>query len=378
MKHTELKYLGLTVILLSVYATFFILQPIVDYSSETLYDGKQYLKIVEYFSSENNSYLVNFPFNSRIGIPYLVSFFPSPLLGFTIVNGLSLIAFFSLLSYFLTKYMQANFTQLTGVLLWLSLHFAGPLRYYIHDPMSIDLPIMVLEGLVVLAFFKKNTALLFVAAICGIFIKESMIALLVLLIIASILFHKKDFIKPLILTLICTIVIKTSIGIQFPMAIPNWKYNSVITLLFKLKFIALHPIELLQWSTSLLFVGGLFSLQIKKTKALTSEQKTICMTAIYGLVISMLGGEDYARLLFTSSIFIFSVLIYFTKNTNPKVLVYLIFGSLPFLRITDILTTKNSYLTFPEYFDALTCCIWLGYFIMTASMYAFYKRRKKV
>ena len=206
MKQHDIKHFGLFIAILSIYLIFFIFQPIVDYSSNTLYDGKQYLKIAEYFAGTTNEYLVNFPFNTRIGVPFIVSFFPSSLVGFTVINMISLFSFYALLNYFFMRYIKATFIQTAAVLLWLSLHFAGPLRYYIHDPMSIDLPIMVLEGLVVLAYLKKKPLLLFIAAVCGIFIKESMIPLLVLLLISSLIFHKKTLLKLLLFTLILSLI----------------------------------------------------------------------------------------------------------------------------------------------------------------------------
>jgi hypothetical protein len=375
MKLPKMKHLALVGIILTIYLVYFILQTQVDYSSDTLYDGKQYIKIVNYFSNYSTNYNVDFPFNSRIGVPYLVSLFANTITGFLIINAVSLFAFLIILSYFLTNYIKATFAQLTGVLLWVSLHFAGPLRYYIHDPMSIDLPSMVFEGLVVLSFLKQKTIFLVCAAICGIFIKESMIPLLAILIISSFLFQQKKLLKPLLLTLLLTIIIKTIIGFQFPMVISNWKYNSVITLLFKLKFIVQNPIEFFQWATSLLFVCGVFLLRFKLPKNLSSQQKTIFLIAVYGLIISLLGGEDYARLLFTSSIFIFSMLIYFIQKTDTKITLYLILGSFPFIRITAILPRNNSYLTFPEYFDVNTCLVWLGYLLLATIIHKYYQRR---
>lgn len=87
------------------YITYFILQPSVDYYSATPYDCKQYLKGASYFSGEVNEYLVTYPFNSRIGVPYLTSYLSSidVITAFIVINSISLVFFFWLLIIFLKK-----------------------------------------------------------------------------------------------------------------------------------------------------------------------------------------------------------------------------------------------------------------------------------
>ena len=135
----KLKYPLLFGAVAAIYIIYYILQPYIDYSAGVLYDGKKYLKIASYFNTENTAYSIAFPFNSRIGVPFVASFFSNHLATFSILNTIFLIPFFGILFYFLKEYAKGTFTHIAFVLLWLSLHYIGPIRYYIHDPVSIDL-----------------------------------------------------------------------------------------------------------------------------------------------------------------------------------------------------------------------------------------------
>jgi hypothetical protein len=374
----RLRYILLFCVIVAVYITYYVLQPYIDYTADILYDGKKYLKIAYYFMNEATSYSIDFPFNSRIGVPFVVSFFSDHLITFSVLNIISLVLFFCILVYFLIEYTGAKFAHITFVLLWLSLHYIGPVRYYIHDPVSIDLQIMVVETLVVLSFFKKRGLSVVFLAVIGVFIKESIIPLLVVLALSSYLFFNKDLLKSILSALIITIVIKVILGFEYPMAVPNWKYNSVITLLYRLKVIFLHPLELLQWLTSLLFIGSLFLVKIKRVYKLSSEQKTILLLAFYGLGISLLGGGDYSRLLFVSSVYIFTSLLLFMREVDSREFMFLLLGSVPFMRINYILPRQYSYKTYPEHFDVLTCVVWLAYFLIVLVVCKMYWDRKKV
>ncbi len=374
------KHLILFLLVVAIYYTYATLQPTVDYDSTIPYDGKQYSTIAHHFSSDSTDFSVVFPFNSRIGVPFIVSLLPASyaVSGFTILNTLCLTLFYVTFVYFLKTYAKASFEHIAFAVLWLSLHFTGPLRYYLHDPIGVDLQIMVIEGLVVLSFFNKKSIALIGLAVLGIFVKESIIPLLVILSISSFFFHKKQLLTSLITALILTIIIKSIIGHFFPPAIANWKYNSVITLLFRMKFLILHPTEILQFLSSLVFIGSLFLIKIRPIKKLNNEQKSILLIALYGIGITILGGKDYTRILFISSIYIFTALLIFLKNTSHREFIYLLIGSLPFLRVFTVLPEQYSYKTFPEYFDVTTCLIWLSYFILAFIIYKYTKRTNAV
>jgi len=373
------KYTLLFFCVLLIYISYFFAQTSVDYFSDTPYDGKQYLNAENYFSSDASDYNVCYPFNTRVGVPYLVALFPSvdvvPM--FTIVNSISLICFYSLLIYFLRYYAKASFQNISFVVLWMSLHFMGPLRYYFHDPVSIDLPAMVLEGTVVLAFFKRWNVVVVVSAVLSLFVKESIIPLLVILLIASVLFHKRESLLVLISTLGVVVAVKMYIGEVFPMAVYDMKYKSYLTLYYNIERIFDDPVEILQWSASLLFIGSLFLVTIRPLKGLNKEQKTLLLLALYGVGIGQVAGNDYTRLQFFSVIFIFSALVLFLKNIKPVTFILLVLGSIPFLRVFTILPERYSYKTFPEYFDANTCILWLSYFFIVLVIYTTYSQWNK-
>ncbi|HAI76906.1 MAG TPA: hypothetical protein DCM08_11735 [Microscillaceae bacterium] len=53
----------------------FISQPALDYSLCPQCDGHQYLAAYRYFKGETNVYQVNFPFHSRVAVPWLAAQF---------------------------------------------------------------------------------------------------------------------------------------------------------------------------------------------------------------------------------------------------------------------------------------------------------------
>jgi hypothetical protein len=368
------NYFILFGIVICSFVLYLVLQPSVDYYSTTPYDGKQYLKSAQYFTGEKAEYSVVYPFNSRIGVPYLSSLIPS--LGivtmFIVINSLCLVFFFLLLVRFLKDYGLSSFRVIAFVVLWLSFHFMGPIRYYFNDPLSIDLPAMVLEAVVVLMFLQKRAIFLILSAIASVFFKESVIPLLVILSFSSLLFFDRQLFIAIIISLISVVVIKWQLGVFFPMEIVNSEYKSYYTLYNNIKRVLLDPREILEWAVSLVFTGSLLLVKIKRLREVTPEQKTILLVALYGLGIAQVGGNDYTRLQFFSSIFVFTAIAMFLRKISYLELSCLALGSLPFLRVFTILPELNSYKTFPEYFDVLTCCLWLSYFLFVLVLYKVY------
>ena len=174
----------------------------------------------------------------------------------------------------------------------------GPIRYYFHDPASIDLPAMVLEGLVVLSFFKRWNSILVVAAVLSLLVKESIIPLLVILSVASIVFHNRQSLLVVAITLTLLVILKSVIGEIFTMEIVYWEYKSVFTLFNNFKRLLLDPVEVLQWLASLLFISSLFLVEIRPLKGLNQDQKTVLLLGLYGIGIAQVGGNDYTRLQF--------------------------------------------------------------------------------
>ena len=374
----DIKYTALFSVVLISYVTYLLLQPSVDYYSAIPYDGKQYLKGAAYFAGGVEEYLVGYPFHSRIGVPYVTSLFSTidVVTMFIVINSISLVFFFWLLIVFLKTYGNSSFQNISFVVLWMSFHFMGPVRYYFHDPVSIDLPAMVLEALVVLSFFKRWHIILVIAAVLSLFVKESIIPLLVMLSIASVFFHRGQSLVMLLSTLVLVVITKWQIGEFYSMEFFYWKYKSIYTLYYNIKRVILDPVEILQWLASLLFIGSLFLVKIKPLKGLDQNQKTILLLGLYGVGIALVGGNDYTRLQFFSGIFIFSSLVIFMRNIPQKQFFLLLVCSLPFLRLFTIFPKKYSYKTFPEYFDAFTCVLWIGYFLLIFGLYHYFDRRR--
>ena len=377
------KYLILFGLVCLIFCSYLIKQQAIDYNCEIPYDGKQYLKATSYFLGDVPEYSVTYPYNSRIGIPYICSFLDDvqPITSFMIINFVSLIFFFWLLIIFLKTYGEASFKNISLIVLWISFHVMGPVRYYLHDPASVDLPAMVLEAFIVLSFLKRWNALLVITALMSILVKESIIPLLITLSAASIFFHQRRSLIVLISTLISVIAIKWVVSSYFPMAIEYWTHHSTLTLYYNFRRVLSNPIEILRWLTSFVFVGSLFLVKIRTIKNLNQDQKTVLLMALYGLCIAQVGGNDYSRLQFFSGILIFTALSIFMGKLTKLEFIFLTAGSIPFLRLFTILPAKHSYKSFPEYFDATTCCYWLGYFLLVLIFYytsVYLKKRKSL
>ena len=147
------NYIYLIVILLITFGAFSYYQasqPIVDYEKCTLCDGNKYSSIFNYFEDNAEEYNVKYPFHSRILVPYLATLLSGSLTdNFQILNLL-----FSLISvviiFLIWKKLNIPITLISIGMFWLIFHWTGMIRLNAFDPITVDVPLYLFHGLLLL------------------------------------------------------------------------------------------------------------------------------------------------------------------------------------------------------------------------------------
>ena len=77
-----------------LYLVYHLFQSHISYELEPLLDGHHYLRAHLYFNGNINNYNVGFPFNTRIGVPFLASLVPTddPIINFKVIHILFVVA----------------------------------------------------------------------------------------------------------------------------------------------------------------------------------------------------------------------------------------------------------------------------------------------
>ena len=178
----------LIVLIISICLFFLYLsiQPHITYSFSTLFDGSKYIKIYNFFAQTGDAYDVIFPLNARILVPYLSSLLPfdDPIKNFNALNLIFIIL--SILSvYILWKQLKISSGHIMTGFFWLLIHWVGIIRHNIFDPITVDVPLYLLQTLLLLIILKKQYLWLILLGPLATIQKESFPALLIVVLLVS-------------------------------------------------------------------------------------------------------------------------------------------------------------------------------------------------
>jgi hypothetical protein len=295
--------IGLGLLLSLIY---YSIQPPNNFSVNEKADANEYLKIYAFFDSQTPWENVRFGIHNRMVVPYLATLVPGEDTRFQFFVVNTLFALLSLMAiFYLLDFLEIKLSYIFIALTFFSLHYVGPFRQNAIGPINVDIPVYLFEVLLVLGFLKKNYLLPILLAPVAVATKELFIAYYLMIFFVAVscrIFLKNDQISMTKagLALIVAVVTKMILNHYFPSATPS--RNSLLVIAFHLREMLQHPQHLWMWSLSIFAAfGGFIFLIVKKNwrfQINNTNHVVIHALAFTSLLLSIIGGMDYTRLIF--------------------------------------------------------------------------------
>ncbi|MGE0930771.1 hypothetical protein [Peijinzhouia sedimentorum] len=348
-----------------VYMTFvaiaclvaFMAQSIPNFAELPLADYHHYMTAYDYFAGNLDSFEVRFPYNQRIFIPWLAAQLPiaNPIHSFLLINLIITLVG----AYFWLKIWQfLNFSQIKiiGITFFFLLHFAGWLRLHIFDPVTTDPAQMAIYAVGLYILLKRHYYYLIPFSILSLLIKESTIALLMAFLICGFLMResKRNIVLIAIVTIIAFLGLLIINSHFAGLGTPSKGF--LYSIYNNLSLLLSQPDLILRWLAALLVVfGGFPALVFSSRNNWNWDQadKILVITGLSILGLSLIGGQDYTRLIMFSAPLLLTFVIKNAGKENWKWILTLI-GSLPLMyllgRIPDPVEKREEFeALFPEY-----------------------------
>lgn len=343
-------YLILAIIAITSVLIFSFSQNNIKYD-KPLYDGYHYLNITKSFKGEQT--IVSSPFHKRPLTSYLVHLMGDNnlVLKYKIINlSFGLLSFFCLCVSLIR--LKIDFKYIYLIALLYLIHWAGPIRLTLFDPVNTDGAVYLVLSLFLLAFAYQYRLLMFIIIGIGILIKEMFIPLYIGTLLWSSIKNKK--ISLIIFGLVYGAAMLFSqhiwtshlnIKIVGNHSIFNVIYNNILDIINK-------PHILFTYLVTFTLIYGPFMNVLSKRNFFKGNNKPFefLFYAIILVLLPLIGGRDYSRLLFLN----FSVFIFLIVQNNLKfkriefftTLALIIIVSRPF----DLIPIEHKYLSswFPE------------------------------
>ena len=347
------------------------LQPPVDYPQAPLFDGNQYLKIRAFLAGNTESYQVSFPYNGRVLVPFLSLLVPveDPIAAFEILNLLFTLASLGVI-FLLWKDLRLSPLYRFAGFFWLVFHWTGIVRLNLFDPVTVDLPLYLFQALLVLIVLRKKFFWLLGLAPIATAQKESFLVLMMVL-SAYGLFYRRELDKKDLtyigLALLLSLLVKVGLSRIFPPLEPD--RNSLITIAYHLKLLALDPFRILRWIAAIFVAYGgllLVSLQGVSWKKFNQEELLLAgFTAVYFL-FGLVAGGDMLRIVFLGFPFVMTLILLRLRDHADNLVIIGLVLSLPLMKLRSVIPDPvNSWEDFaewyPEYASWQMVLIWLGY-----------------
>lgn len=285
---------------------YYTIQPPNNFSVNEKADANEYLKIYAFFDSQTPWENVRFGIHNRMVVPYLATLVPGEDARFQFFVVNTLFALLSLMAiFYLLDFLEIKRSYIFIVLTFFSLHYVGPFRQNAIGPINVDIPVYLFEVLLVLGFLKKNYLLPILLAPVAVATKELFIAYYLMIFFVAVccrIFLKNDQISMTKagLALIVAVATKMILNHYFPSATPS--RNSLLVIAFHLREMLHNPQHLWMWSLSIFAVfGGFIFLIVKKNwrfQINNTNHVVIHALAFTSLLLSIIGGMDYTRLIF--------------------------------------------------------------------------------
>ncbi len=341
------------VLLSGVFVGYTFLQPVLNYASCPLCDGNFYYQIYEW-TKEKSIQIPKSPYQSRFLIPLLASVLPLEakyaFWGIHLVFGL--LSIYIVVKIWIKIHIRPIFIFF-GVL-WITLHWIGIFRHNIWDYIAVDSPVIAIHGLLVLILLEKKYKWAYPVCLLGIFIKESILPLLLASFVWALWNEQK--IKESRHLLISAIMGFSLLSYTQNYLNPQ-SVSSVRIMAFHLKELIFEPYILLIWLVALFWAYGL-GIWFAERKGLF-YWLAVCYT-----IMGLLGGRDAARILFLGYPFIMTSILIGLEKLENKQAIILFLLSIPFLRLFELFPQEygEEYLNFfPESAKSYQFIYFFGY-----------------
>ena len=367
----------LIVLIISICLFFLYLsiQPHITYSFSTLFDGSKYIKIYNFFAQISDAYDVIFPLNARILVPYLSSLLPfdDPIKNFNALNLIFIIL--SILSvYILWKQLKISSGHIMTGFFWLLIHWVGIVRHNIFDPITVDVPLYLLQTLLLIIILKKQYLWLILLGPLATIQKESFPALLIVVLLVSLYedYRGKSNYKNsiiILLSLIMSFAAKAITEYYFPPSDPG--KNSIIVVLFHMKETIVNPFRFVRWIVAVFTAyGPLLLLAIWvgiKSRTILQGNRYIIFLSLTYLFLSHSAGNDMTRIAFLGFPFIMTWILVKLENTGGFMFKAAFITGIPLLKILGTMPDPavfgwdQFYNWFPGYSNPVIIFLWLAY-----------------
>ena len=306
---------------------YYSTQPPNNFSVNEKADTNEYLKIYAFFDSETPWENVRFGIHNRMVVPYLATIVhgEDPQFQFFVVN--TMFALLSLLAiFYLLDFLEIKRSYIFIALAFFSLHYVGPFRLNAIGPINVDIPVYLFQVLLALGFLRKKYLLVILLAPVSVATKELFIAYYIMIFLVSAcrrIFWKNDEFSMTNagLALIAAILTKMILNHYFPSATPS--RNSFLVVAFHLREMLHHPEHLWMWLLSIFAAfGGFIFLLVKKNwwfQISNPNHLIIHALALTSLLLSIVGGMDYTRLIFLGFPYIISSVFLLSKPREHEV-----------------------------------------------------------
>lgn len=338
---------GAFILTLFAYVLYAYWQPVYTYAKlDPRFDAHEYGRAYAYFKGQAAQYLLSFPFNARILGPWLAAQFSAASISgiFQNLNG-----FFLLLTvgFLVLIWQQFNIRKslIFIGLCWILLHWKGPVRMYLPDPISADVPLYFFEvAWLYLALKISQNAFNFTAiqavffgliAILGTLQKE--VFLVVIAATWAFFLFQKQRIHWLFLG--CLGLGAAAHGLadwHFAPLQADWRDFGLITVLRGLKRYALAPQLWIRLPVSWLLAYGFLWLG-RGVVVVPSAQRFgfryLQLMSLIWLVLSIVGGGDTTRIFVNGLPFVLTFLL-IRLHAQPHWVGYgAAMASLPLMRL---------------------------------------------
>lgn len=384
----RIRWYWLGVFLVVGTAAFFFYQENqnhLTYEMADAFDGNDYIDSYAFFKGTQSNYEVAFPFNGRVLMPWLAAQIQSDYsitdfqwlnLVFTLASVIVLFLLWRSLGFDLKWFIAGFF--------WLFFHWTGLIRLNAFDPISVDVPLYLFQGLFLIIILKRKFAWLLLLAPLAIAQKESFLALMILLTAYGYWHNRKTaegyYPMPLLLAaLVLSFATKFLISHYFP-PIEEGK-GALITLAYHAKKVLMDPFEIIRWLVAMFVAFGpmLFLAFGKYAQSYRYDntRNLLLLFSLTYLAFGILAGGDMTRIIFLGFPFITTWIIFELQEIKTTQLLLIGLLSLPlmllYLPIPDPAYEwdlwKNWY---PEFASPKTVLIF-GFYGVVAVRIGFFK-----
>jgi len=343
----RIPHYWLFIFLMLTAAAFFLyqeIQPPLSYDFAPAFDGNDYHQAYDYFTGQVDDYKVPFPFHGRILVPWLASLIGS---GDAIGDFQWINLLFSLLAvWVLFKLWRQLGLELPWFILgfgWLLFHWTGMIRLNAFDPITIDVPLYLFQGLFLLILFNRKFKWLLLLGPIACIQKESFLGILVLFTAFGWYHnHKRQEgyfdLKWIVASLLLSFGASQLTQFYFPPAEAG--KNSIITLLYHAREVIMEPMKLLRWLLAAFMAFGPFliagAFKAGQRRHYDLRKNLLWLFSILYLLYGILAGGDMTRIVFLGFPFIMTAIMYELRELKSKRLILIGLLALP---LTSLLST---------------------------------------